>query len=469
MEQPRPSTHQKALQINLDTAKYGAFAEIGAGQEVARWFFHVGHAAGTVAKTISAYDMTVSDAIYGHSDRYVSRQRLESMLECEYKLLLERLDEKRGAQSTFFVFADTVATRSQSRHQDGRGWLGVRFQTEPRGAPSEIIIHVRMRDTVQAFERDALGIVGVNLVHAAFYYHHDPAALLASLLDDLSRERIEVEMIKLSGPAFASVDNRLMTLRLVSEGFTDAAMFTADGDTVQPSDVLYQKPILVERGSFRPITNLTLDLLECAQAQFLKAPELQSEEPVVLMEMTLHNLTSGSTIDPQDFLARASVLHALGKTVLISNFGRYFRLAEYLSGFTKKMIALAVGLPSLTELIQEKYYDDLQGGGLEAAGRLFKRNVRMYVYPYRDPATGEVTSVDALPVPPAIQHLCNYLLENRFLEPIRNYDPNCLSILTTDVLAKIQSGDAAWEGLVPPAIVRAIKADKLFGWRPAAG
>ncbi len=264
MNNDRPSTDRKALQINLDADKYGTFAEIGAGQEVARWFFHVGGAAGTVAKTISAYDMAVSDAIYGPAERYVSRQRLEAMLQYEFNLLLQRLDQTRGDKCTFFAFANTVATRSFSRQEEGRGWMGIRFQTEPHAKPSEIIIHVRMLDKENTRQQEALGIIGVNLIHGAFYLHRQPDMLIRSLLDNLTWERVEVDMINFSGPAFADVDNRLMALQLVEQDLTEAAMFTAEGETVQWNDVLYKKPVLVQRGSFRPMTNATLDVLERA-------------------------------------------------------------------------------------------------------------------------------------------------------------------------------------------------------------
>ncbi len=315
-------THQKALQVNLDPCLYGTFAEIGAGQEVARWFFRVGGAAGTIAKAMSAYDMTFSDAIYGTSDRYVSKQRIGAMLDHEFGLLGERLDAKRGDATRFFVFADTVAAKSYARKDDPHGWLGVRFQTAPRAPASQIIVHVRLLDKENVQEQEALGLIGVNLVHGANYLHHDPDALVASLLDNLTAERVEVDMIEFSGPDFAHVDNRLMSLRLVQNGLTHAAMFTAAGEVVQPADALYKKAILIERGSFRPATNVSMDMLRCAQAQFVQEPGMQGEDTITVMEMTLKNLIDADTIDAQDFLDRADILGALGKTVLISNYAR---------------------------------------------------------------------------------------------------------------------------------------------------
>src|SRR5688500_2505554 len=298
MDGEAAATRQKALAMNLDATSYGTFAEIGGGQEVARWFFAVGGAAGTVAKTISAYDMAISDGLYGPAQRYVSRQRLEAMLAQEFNELRQRLDGKFGARRCFFAFADTVATRAFDKPGAGRGWIGIRFQPEPRAAePSQIIIHAQLPDSTAAREQDALGILGVNLIHGAFYHGRgggggDPARLIAGLMDGLSRERVEIDMIKFSGPAFAAVDNRLMSLQLVERGLTDAAMFTADGEVVQPSEVLYRRPILVERGSFRPATKLTLDLLERALVRFLREPAVRDskQRPVVLAEMTLRNL-----------------------------------------------------------------------------------------------------------------------------------------------------------------------------------
>jgi len=464
MTETKMSSAQKALQINLDATKYGAFAEIGAGQEVARWFFHVGGAAGTVAKTMSAYDMAISDAIYGPSDRYVSRKRLQAMLGYEFDLLLQRLDKTRGDKSTFFVFADTVATHSFSRQTDGQGWLGIRFQTESHGPPSEIIIHVRMLDHENVREQEALGIIGVNLIHGAFYHHAEPQKLIGCLLDNLSRDRMEVDMIKFSGPGFAEVDNRLMALQLVEQELTDTAMFTADGETVVAGDLLYKKPVLVERGSFRPFTNTMFDMLERAQEQFLQEESLKGEPPVVITEMTLRQLQVDDVIDHRDFLDRVDTLSALGKTVLISSFRRYHRLVMYLSQYTQKTIGLPLGLVRLRDVMDESFYTDLEGGLMESLGQLFKNGAKVYVYPSLDRQTGKLTTVENLEVAPHLRHLYAHLVENRFVENIRNYNPEYLKIYSGDVLAKIKAGDASWEKLVPPPIVQVIKAKRLFGW-----
>ena len=460
-----PSTHQKALQVNLDAAKYGTFAEIGAGPEVARWFFRVGGAAGTIAKTISAYDMVISDAIYGQAERYVSRQRLETMLDHEYGLLLERLSEKRGATSRFFVFADTVAARSYSRQDDAHGWLGLRFQTEPGQDPSQIIMHVRLWDKENLAEQEALGIVGVNLVYGGLYLHADPATLIGSLVDNIGTGRIEVDLIQFSGPAFARVDNRLMALQLVQGGLTNAALFTSDGQVIQPADAFYKKCILVERGSFRPVTKVTLDMLRCAQAIFVQEPNVQGEEVLTLMEMTLKNLTDGDKIDTRDFLDRVDVLGTVGKTVLISNFGEYHRLAAYFFRYTRKMIGVVMGVPTLKEIFDEKYYADLSGGILESFGRMFKNDLKLYVYPMQEGKTGALITAANLRVAPNLRHLHAYLVENRYIESLRDYDEKVLPIFSREALQKLRAGDGSWEAMVPPQVADMIRQRKLFGWK----
>ncbi|MEI7730457.1 MAG: TonB-dependent receptor [Verrucomicrobiota bacterium] len=461
-------THQKALQCNLDPTTYGTFAEIGAGQEVARWFFMVGGAAGTVAKTISAYDMAFSDAIYGASERYVSRQRLATMLDHEYALLLERLDSKRGPETKFFVFADTVAARSYKGTGECHGWMGVRFQHAPRAEPSQIIIHVRMLDRENVSQQAALGIMGVNLIYGACYFNQDPETLLLSLMDNLTYERVELDVIKFSGPAFRQVDNRIMSLHLVKNWFTEAAMFTANGEVVQASEVLYKQPVLVERGTFRPVTRTTMNMLECAQTQFLREPVVQGHEVVVLMEMTLRSLSKeGGVIDHRDFLDRVDVLGALGKTVLISNYLRYFKLAEYLSRYTKNITAIAMGVPSLVDLFEEKYYTDTKGGILEALGRMFHHDLKVYLYPAHNPKTGELVTASTFRAESHLQHLYAYLRDKGCITDLQGYDASCLSISSREVLRLIQAGDHTWETMVPPLVAKMVKARKLFGYRVA--
>jgi hypothetical protein len=458
------ATDEKALRINLDAARYGTFAEVGAGQEVARRFFRVGGAAGTVAKTMSAYDMTFSDAIYGPANRYVSRLRLQKMLDHEYDLLIERLDRKFGAEKTFFVFADTVAARSFKERNESHGWLGMRFQSQPRGQPSQIIIHVRLLDEANIDQQEALGVIGVNLVHGAFY-HAQPEKLISSLQENLAPGRIEVDMIKFSGPLFQKVDNRLMSLQLVSQGLTNAVMFKADGETVQPAEIFYKKAILVERGSFRPVTYATNDMLDGARRVFLAQSECSEKDLIVLMEMTLENLLDAGQIDHADFLARVDILGALGRTVLISRFAEYYRLAAYLFRYTNKPIGLVMGVPSLIEIFDEKYYTKLEGGILEALGRMFKGGLKLYVYPMIDEATGTIVSATQVKVAPNLRSLFRYLIDNQYVQEITDYHPEYLRIHPPEVLAKLQSGDSNWEQMVPPEVVHIIKKRQFFGYR----
>lgn len=460
MTMEKLDTKEKALQINLDAKKYGTFAEIGAGQEVARWFFHVGKASGTVAKTISAYDMAVSDAIYGPAERYVSRKRLRAMLDLEFGLLLQRLDKTRGDKCHFFAFADTVATR----RDEGHGWLGVKFQTQHREEPSSIIIHVRTLDKESVDQQEALGIIGVNLIHAAFYNFSNPEELIGSLLDGLTSSRVEVDMIKFAGPAFTGVDNRLMALQLVQQWLTEAAMFTAEGESIIPSELLWKKPVLLERGSFRPLTNPMLDMLERAGEQFVTNPALQGIPPVVMFEMTLRQLQVGDAINHRDFLDRVDTLSALGKPVLISNFLRYHRLVTYLTRQTDKPIGLPIGLVRLRDVFDEKFYTDLPGGLMESLGQLFKNGAKLYVYPSLDRKTGKLTTVENLEVAPHLRHLYAHLVENKFIENITNYHAPHLSIYSGEVLEKIKAGDESLIKLIPPAIFEVIRAKHLFGW-----
>ncbi len=461
-----PNTRDKALRVNIDGSRYGTFAEIGAGQEVARWFFHVGGAAGTVAKTISAYDVAVSDAIYGPTERYVSRQRLAAMLDHEWELLQERLDAARGETTRFFVFADTVTATSYSRRESGRGWLGIRFQGEKRGPASQIIIHARLWDPDNPRQQEALGILGVNLIYGAFYHNADPAALIGSLMDNLSRDRMEVDMIKFSGPAFARVDNRLMSLQLVEQRLTNAVLFSQDGEVLEPAEVLHHRPVLLERGSFRPVTRLTLDMLERSLDFMLAAPQMKGREPVVLMEMTLRNLlTLGEKVEHEDFLARAETLRALGKTVMVSNYSRFHTVTGYLRRYTPEWIVMALGIPTLVQLFEEDHYKDLEGGVLEALGRLLSGPVTLCVYPWKNPKTGELVEAAAFRAPPRLRHLYEHMLDNQLVAPIRRYREDDLMILPADVLRRLQSADAAWENLVPEQVVRVIKQQGLFGYR----
>ncbi|HEX6276303.1 MAG TPA: hypothetical protein VFZ53_24855 [Polyangiaceae bacterium] len=459
-------TQEKALRINLDPARYGTFAEIGAGQEVVRWFFRVGGAAGTIAKSISAYDMAVSDAIYGPAERYVSRARLESMLDREYELNRERLAESRGATTAFFAFADTVAAKSYRGANEWHGWMGVKFQSHPRDRDSRILIHVRMLDRDGAAQQEALGIVGVNLLYAAFFHYHEPERLIESLLDGLGTHRIEIDMIEFSGIEFRHVDNRLMSMKLVELGLSGAAMFGPNGEVLQPSDALYKKHVLLARGNFRPVCYSHMDILRSGRERF--ARDLGESAPATfeLAELTLRNLRGDRPeVDRSDFLARADTLAAVGKTVLISDYFEFHRLASYVARYTQKRAAFVVGAGTLAEIFDERSYAALDGGILEALGRLFRNDLTLYVYPWKNPATNELTTVETFAVNPRLRGLYDHLVSVGAIRQLENYDQRHLGIFSRDVLAMIQQGDPAFQSLVPPAVAGAIRERSMFGWR----
>jgi hypothetical protein len=456
---------QKALAVNLDPRRYGTFAEIGAGQEVVRWFFQVGGAAGTIAKSISAYDMQVSDAIYGHCERYVCRPRLEAMLGYEHDLHLSRLNDTRGNRTCFFTFADTVAARGFKGTSECHGWMGVRFQAHPRDQDSQVILHVRLLDPENALQQEALGIVGVNLIYGCCFLHHHPDMLVESLLDALSPQRVEIDMIEFSGIEFRHVDNRVMSLRLVQLGLTGAAMFSADGQVLQPSEVLRKRPVLVERGSFRPVTYVNLDMLECARAKFEAQPDVAGKDVVPLMEITMRNLLATGEIDLHDFLARADVLAACGTAVLVSDYFQYYRLAAYLARYTDQTIGITMGAGSLRELFDEQFYGELEGGILESFGRLFKNDLKLFVYPMLDVASGALTTVDTLEVANNLRKLYGYLVDRGCIVPLDTQHPEYLRIFSRDVLELIKRGDERWETMVPPGVAEVIKRKRVFDYR----
>ncbi|GAB4081845.1 hypothetical protein GCM10028783_27940 [Modestobacter muralis] len=457
-------TLQKALQINLDPRWYGTIAEIGAGQEVARWFFRAGGAAGTVAKSMSAYDMSVSDAVYGKSDRYVSKGRLQAMLDHEYELNIDRLGEARGDETAFFAFADTVVARSYRGGNECHGWMGVKFQASPRDEPSQVVLHVRMLDDEAALQQEALGVVGVNLLHAAFFAHHEPERLVEALLDRLTTGRIEIDMIELQGIEFRSVDNRLMAMQLVQLGLSGLAMFGPDRQVLQPSEVLRKRAVLVERGSFRPPTVVNVAMLEAAEAEFGKDPAVAGREVLVLTELTMANLRAGgNAVDRRDFLARADLLAACGMTVLISDFAAHHRLASYLSSRTDGRIAMVMGVPTLIDLFDESAAALLPGGILESFGRLLKNDLKLFVYPMlRD---GEVTTVDTVRVAEELQPLYDYLFRRGSFVGLSDYRPEHLAILSRDVLQRIPTDDESWEAMVPPEVSGLIRKRGFFGYR----
>ena len=462
----RPDTHGKALRINLDKGRYGTFAEIGAGQEVVRWFFQVGGAAGTIAKSISAYDMAVSDALYGAADRYVSRRRLEDMLEREYALNLEQLATCRGDTTAFFAFADTVSARNFLGTNDCHGWMGVRFQMHPHDEPSQIEIHFRLMDPSNVLQQEVIGIVGVNLVYGAFFLSHEPELLIQSLMDELTSSRIEIDMIEFSGSGFRELDNRLMSLSLVQHGLAKAAMFGPNGKVLLPSELFYKKPVLVERGSFRPVTHVNLDILRAATLKFQEILPDEDDYCIVnVAEITMHNLRAGKdagTPDIHDFLNRADVLSASGLNVMVSDYSEYYRLATYLRKQTVKPIGLAMGVAAVPAIFDPSYYTSLDGGLLEALGRLFRGDTRLFVYPYVDRSTGNLMTVDNLDLPPDRKPLYDFGVRANRIVRIDNHNPDCLGIDSREVLKMIAAGDADWEKMVPEPVVKLIRERGLF-------
>lgn len=466
---PESSNHpttarEKALAVNLDTQRYGTFAEIGAGQEVVRWFFQAGAAAGTIAKSMSAYDMTVSDAIYGPAKRYVCRERLEAMLDHEHELNRTRLQERIAAGTTLFAFADTVSARSYQGGNECHGWMGIRFQARANQSDSQIVIHVRMLDDDNRQQQDALGIVGVNLVYGASYLHDEPEKLLKSLIDGLTTSRIEIDVVDFSGHAFEQVDNRVMALRLVQLGLCGATMFAAGGKVLQPSEVLYKKPVLVERGRFRPATHVNVDIIQCASRMFMREPDVDGDEPVIIAELTMSDLLTEGKLELGDFIDRADSLLASGIMVLISDSSEYYRLCAYLSRYTDRKIGIALGAGSLRRLFEERYYEQLEGGILEAIGRMFKNNVRLYVYPMRSAETGEIVTAENLEISASVRPLYEYLRSHGFIEAIRDYREDLLDIHSKDLLAMIAAGKSGWEEWVPPGVGMLVKERGLFGW-----
>ena len=466
----REKTHntlQKALDINLDNCKYGTIVEIGAGQEVARNFFRAGGAAGTVAKTMSAYDMQVSDDIYGAEEtkRYVSRSRLIKMLDKEYTGITELLTPTRPKNTTFFSYAATVTAKSYLQKKECHGWVGIRLQLYREAPPSDIILHVRMLDNDGGAQQEALGVLGVNLIHAAFNHFTQPKKIIESLSDDLGNDRIEIDMIHFAGPYFEEIDNRLMNLHLVHSDLTHAIMFSPKGEVQIPSELLYKKNILVIRGSFTPLTKIHLDMTKCGQQHFSQIESIQSEKTLVLAEITMASLTVGDQIDDADFIARVDMLNTQGYTVMISNYLRYFRLRAYFRRYTKLQIGIILGISNLDFIFTEEYYEGMEGGILEAFAKLFPDNTRLYIYPYKNMDTDELVTVDNFTPPEKLKFLYQHLLDNGYLVGLENVDESLLKINLSQVLLGIQKGRGDWEEHVPESITEMIISKRLLGFR----
>jgi len=459
------TTQEKALRINLSKSIYGSFAEIGAGQEVAANFFKVGGASGTIAKTMSAYDMKFSDAIYGVCDRYVCEDRLIQMLDHEYSLLPERLPA-RIKDTRFFSFADTVEVLNFERTNQGHGWIGLRFQLTPEGPFNDCVVHVKMHDNDPIQQQISLGILGVNMIFGCMFLS-EPEQIINSLLDGLTSRRIEVDMFRINGPDFKQVDNRLMALKLVKNGLTRAAMFGPDGSVMQPSEALYKRNVLVLRGRFRPVTHVNVDMLLASRRRFKREPDVDKSRMVVLTELTLNDLSSDGQIDEKDFLHRAEIICSLGQTVLVSNYFEYYRLVDYLSKITKgKKIGLVLGIYALQKIFEEKTYENLRGGILESFASLFGTSVKLYIYPSFRYGSNELFTLADFEneLPENLQLLFKYLKATNKLEDIKNANLSHLNIISDNVLAMIRNGQGGWEKFVPAKVSEAIKENGLFDY-----
>jgi len=462
------SASQKALRINLNPEIYGTFAEIGAGQEVVRHFFRAGGASGTIAKAMSAYDKDFSDAIYGKEEkaRYVCKPRLDKMLNHEYGLIRERINRKDHPTKTFFAFADTITTINYQKTVQGHGWMGLKFQTASDKEPNVVVLHVRMHEMDILAQQATIGLLGVNLLYGCYFFFSNPKELLVSLYDNLTRDQIEIDTVEMTGPDFEKVDNRLLSLHLVKNGMTDAVIFSPDGKNLQASDVLYKKNILALRGSFRPVTKVNIDMIMKGIKLFEKEYRVDVDNIQVLFEITLNNLRAEGDIDEQDFLDRADILCSLGQTVLVSNYSKYYKLVDFFGKHTAKRMGIIMGTNMLMELFNEKYYRDLNGGILEAFGVLFSRDLKVYVYPFKDLKTGKLLTLENCPIHPRLKPLFEYLVYNKRLIDITDYNADVLDIYSKDVLDMIQHGCAGWEEMIPTYVDTIIKDNRLFGYDP---
>ena len=460
-----PALKAKALRINLNKHIYGSFAEIGAGQETVRHFFRAGGASGTIAKAMSAYDKDFSDAIYGAEEdgRYVTEERLKKMLSSEMKLMEQRISREKHPDKMFFTYANTVATIDFTKKYKGHGWVGIRFQIDPEEDYNEITLHIRFRQTEARLQQETLGIVGLNLIYGAFYKHDRPKKLLRYLYDHIDIDTIEIDTINFSGPQFEHVDNRLMSLQLIKNKMTEAVMFDPEGNNVLPAAVLYKKNILAIRGSFRPVTKVNMDMYEKAYEMFLMESTVEEEKSEVIFEITLSNLKAEGEIDEEDFMDRARLLCSLGQTVMISNFQEYYKLVDYFSNYTKCRMALTMGVNNLVDIFDEKYYRHLSGGILEAFGKLFFKDLRVYLYPMKNKKSGELITSHNLKVHPRMKELYKFFKFNGKVVDIEDYNPEILDIFSREVLTMIAEGEEGWEEMLPEGIAEMIKSKNLFG------
>lgn len=457
---------QKALRINLDNQIYGTIAEIGAGQEVARHFFRAGGAAGTIAKTMSAYDMVISDKIYGRekSGRYVCRERVEKMIDHEYNLVVDRLEDSRSNETKFFAFADTVAAKSYSGLGDCHGWLGVKFQHEAKAQASEILLHVRMLDQENIQQQEAVGILGVNLIYACFNYANDPVKIVSTLMDNLTNRRIEIDMIRVKGEAFKGIDSRILSLELVKRKYTNMVLFDEFGQVTAAKDSLYKKNLVVLRGSFRPPTHVNMDMLKCGKEAILN--ELEGDEQSrleVLAEISMSKLLERGAVDNRDFLARVELLTKLKQKVLITNFDGYFSLNMALQPICRKKILFVSGVYNLQEILDIEKYREKQSGILGALGELFGHSTSMLIYPAQDDEDeSKLKTIADVPYDNSLKNIVQHLLDNKLIRDVSDYNPEYSSIWSRTVLKMIQDGESGWEKMVPDIVAKTVKEESLF-------
>lgn len=446
---------QKALEINLNDCIYGTFAEIGAGQEVARNFFQVGAAAGTIVKTMSAYDKAYSDAIYGIGNgRYVSESRLYDMLDHEYQLIEERLQHVCD-DKTYFVFADTVAAINYTRTIKGNGWIGIRFQHEPCGQSNDVVLHVKMTDTNNRQQQEAIGILGVNLLYACYHYRDNMEYFIKSLIDGI-KDRVKVDMIRVNGEAFSHIDNRLLSLYLIKHGLSEVCMLSEDGNPIHASEFLYKRDLMVVRGNFRPPTLVTEDVFEKGFKQFNDEDYINNDKSIIMSEITINE-----DIDEKDFLHRAKMLNGLGQKIIVSNCHNHQELINYLQDYKVQNLGLVIGVMELLKIIETKHRENQDGRLLVAFGELFTRNIKIYIYPAVQ-KDGSLMTLQNLPVPEDIDLLYQHLLKSKQLIDITDFDEEKLGIFSWDVLESIKNGTDDWKKMVPERIIPLIQVGKYF-------
>ena len=461
------TTTQKALRINLDDKKYGTIVEIGAGQEVARHFFIAGAAAGTIAKTMSAYDMKFSDAIYGVQEdrRYVSKGRVEAMMEQEFDLVVDRVGELRSKSSRYFSYAATVAAKSFSGKNECHAWCGVRLQMYPGAQPSTITVHVRMLDDNAEAQQQALGVLGVNLIYAAYHYFENPKQIIDSLTDGIKANRIEIDSIDFTGPYFEDSDNRIKNIHLIRSWKTRAIMFKPDGTVAVPAEMLYKKNILTIRGSFRPVTKLNVDMIEQGLQSFSNLPGVNPENTIAIAEISLNDAHGNDAKVPEsDIVARVQLLNSLGYNVMVSDYTRYFSLRAYFRQFTQLQIGIVMGMVNVKQIFDESFYRGVEGGILEGFGKLFPDNTRLFIYPEMD-EDGQLSEFTDVKVPEHLRFLYRHLLENGFLHGIECGDPSLLNIYSRELLKQLTIGQGDWQKSLPDGIAEEIMKHKFFGYR----